>query len=190
MINLVSSTTFGSCFLFPASLPLFLSYKAYNYFPPGVIDNAHKVWADIQDDGVESEACLVLAKAHAFAVDAPKTGQWVTRPAGLTPRTYPDFMRDPHKPSYVSHKVLGRLFRECRDFEEAKMPSPGLQTNSALLQPGFQIYLESAKITYAEYASQVKCYKHFTCFMVLCIKMCRKEIWFHVIKKNVSITFC
>ena len=68
-------------------------------------------------------------------------------------------MMVPNKPSYVSHRVLGRLFREVRDFEEMMnhvVPNSDVQLDGRLIFPGYDQYLRSAAITYAEYASQLQ----------------------------------
>ena len=110
------------------------------------------------EKGVESAKCLELAEKHSLAVDAPKTGLWPDT-KGCSAKTYPDFMMVPNKPSYVSHKVLGRLFREVRDFEEIMnqvVPNSDVQLDGRLVFPGYDQYLRSAAITYADYASQLQ----------------------------------
>ena len=123
----------------------------------GIIDTAHKATADKEEEGIESSRCLSLAEAHSLAVDAPKTGMWPSCP--YNPSEHPDFMMNPTKPSYVSQKVIGKLFRECRDFEETMkhmLPATGVQYDAKFLVPGFRVYLRSAATTYQEYASEVK----------------------------------
>lgn len=124
----------------------------------GIIDTAHKAHADLEEKGVESAKCLDLAEKHSLAVDAPKTGMWPDT-AGCSAPRYPDFMMVPNKPSYVSHKVLGRLFREVRDFEEIMnhvVPESAVQLDGRLVFPGYEQYLRSAEIAYAEYASRLQ----------------------------------
>lgn len=96
---------------------------------------------------------------HALSVDAPKTGKWPDTTAACNVDSYPDFMMVPNRPSHISHKVLGRLFREVRDFEEIVnhvAPNSTVQMNNRLLFPGFQQYLPSVALAYAEYASQLR----------------------------------
>ncbi|GAB2284911.1 RNA dependent RNA polymerase [Dionaea muscipula] len=85
----------------------------------GAICNAHVVHADRSDNGALDEKCLKLAELAATAVDFPKTGQLVTMPQELKPKTYPDFMGKAPFQSYKSNKILGRLYRCIKDaFEE------------------------------------------------------------------------
>lgn len=85
----------------------------------GQISNAHRALADQQ--GVESEGCKLLAALHSQAVDAPKTGKWVTVPSHIRDelKKYPDFMMKMDKESYPSQKVLGKMFRECNKYMHA-----------------------------------------------------------------------
>lgn len=84
----------------------------------GVIANAHVVHADKEKDGILSQKCLQLAQLHSIAVDFAKTGVAAEIPADLLPRNvrdqYPDFMGKHPKVSYVSNRVLGKLYRACR----------------------------------------------------------------------------
>ena len=123
----------------------------------GIIDTAHKAHADLEEKGVESAKCLELAEKHSLAVDAPKTGMWPDT-LGCKAKKHPDFMKVPNKPSYISHKVLGRLFREVRDFEEITnhvVPDSAVQLDGRLIFPGYEQYLSSAEMAYADYASQL-----------------------------------
>ena len=124
----------------------------------GIIDTAHKAHADREEHGVESAKCLELAEKHSLAVDAPKTGIWPDT-KGCSASSYPDFMMVPNKPTYISHKVLGRLFREVRDFEEIMnhvVPNSTVQLDGRLIFPGYEQYIRAAAFTYAEYASQLQ----------------------------------
>lgn len=84
----------------------------------GVIANAHVVHADKEPEGILSQKCLQLAQLHSVAVDFAKTGVSAEIPAELLPRNvrdqYPDFMGKHPKVSYVSTRVLGKLYRACR----------------------------------------------------------------------------
>lgn len=63
------------------------------------------------------------------------------------------------KPVHTSHKVLGRLFHEVRDFEEIMNDSAQekqVQIDCRLIFPGYQQYSESAVIAYTEYALQLQ----------------------------------
>lgn len=112
----------------------------------GVIANAHVVYADKENDGITSRKCLQLADLHSVAVDFAKTGVPARIPADLLPRNvrgqYPDFMGKHPKVSYISTRVLGKLYRACRTcngkdrkvFEDIRFtPNEGSKRIDALL---------------------------------------------------------
>ncbi|KAK9070723.1 hypothetical protein SSX86_011125 [Deinandra increscens subsp. villosa] len=82
----------------------------------GTICNAHVVHADMSDDGALDEKCIKLAELAATAVDFPKTGKTVNMPPQLRPKLYPDFMGKEDFQSYKSEKILGKLYRQIKDF--------------------------------------------------------------------------
>lgn len=125
----------------------------------GIIDNTHKAQADAQGTGVESALCLQLAELHSLAVDAPKTGLWQEVPVAARLREYPDFMMKSDKPSYPSQKILGKLYRECRNFQESMNFRPPRKTghvDPSFLTQGFEEYLESAHETLVDYAEHIE----------------------------------
>ncbi|MCL7028409.1 hypothetical protein MKW94_007148 [Papaver nudicaule] len=81
----------------------------------GVIANAHLAFADKEPLMAESDQCIELAKLFSVAVDFPKTGVPAEIPPQLRVTTYPDFMEKLDKPNYISHRVIGRLFRQVKD---------------------------------------------------------------------------
>ena len=123
----------------------------------GVIDNAHKAHADMEEESVSSERCLMLANLHSLAVDAPKTGEWPKMPKDARVAAFPDYMMKPDKPSYVSGKVLGKLYRGCRAFKDtiSEVPTKSAKVDSTLLVPGFESYLVDAGNLYEEYKDQL-----------------------------------
>lgn len=92
----------------------------------GVICNAHVVHADLSDCGALDDKCRKLAELAAIAVDFPKTGKVVTLPAELKPKLYPDFMGKDEHQSYISNKVLGKLYRKVKDASNDDMLSEEL----------------------------------------------------------------
>ena len=125
----------------------------------GIIDNTHKAQGDTQAAGVESAICLELAELHSLAVDAPKTGLWQEVPVTARLREYPDFMMKSDKPSYPSQKILGKLYRECRNFQESMNFRPPRKTghvDPSFLAQGFEAYVESARETLAEYTEHIE----------------------------------
>ena len=124
----------------------------------GVIDNAHKVVADIEEDGVQHKDCLYLAELHSLAVDAPKTGKWPSTKGIRRIEKRPDFMMKSDKPSYPSEKVIGKLFRRCRKFKDATSEKydQNLRLDKSLLLPGNDIFVENAKEVYNWYRDKME----------------------------------
>ena len=127
----------------------------------GMIDNTHKALADQQ--GLESDVCLQLAKIHAQAVDAPKSGDWVYLPYDIRSelKQYPDFMMKTDKPSYPSTQVLGKMFRECNKYttntvnpaatERSTRPHP----DKAFRVEGYENYIDEAYILFKQYNQEI-----------------------------------
>ncbi|KAE9452207.1 hypothetical protein C3L33_15881, partial [Rhododendron williamsianum] len=65
--------------------------------------------------GAHDEKCIKLAELAATAVDFPKTGKIVSMPPHLRPKLYPDFMGKEKYQTYMSKKILGRLYRLIKD---------------------------------------------------------------------------
>ena len=124
----------------------------------GVIDNAHKALADQENDGVESEVCLHLAKVHSSAVDAPKTGKLPKMQGIGEIKAYPDFMMKRDKPSYPSDKVLGKLYRRCRKFQDAASEKfdQKMRIDKSLLLQGNDRYIEEARESYQQYRDKMQ----------------------------------
>ncbi|XP_076929017.1 RNA-dependent RNA polymerase 6-like [Bidens hawaiensis] len=90
----------------------------------GTICNAHVVHADLSDYGALDENCIKLAELAATAVDFPKTGKVVSMPHELRPKLYPDFMGKEEFQSYKSEKILGKLYRQIKNFYDTDV-TPG-----------------------------------------------------------------
>ena len=123
----------------------------------GVIDNAHKALADQENDGVESKVCLHLAEIHSLAVDAPKTGKWPKMQGIGKIKACPDFMMKRDKPSYQSDKVLGKLYRRCRKFQDAASEKfdQKMRIDKSLLLQGNDRYIEEARESYQQYRDKM-----------------------------------
>ncbi|XP_068758712.1 uncharacterized protein [Montipora capricornis] len=123
----------------------------------GVIDNAHKALADQEEDGIESEICLHLAELHSLAVDAPKTGKW-PNPGKRNIKSYPDFMMKADKPSYPSEKILGKLYRRCRKFQDtaSEKHSLKLRVDKSFLLQGHARFLDEARKMFQEYQDKMQ----------------------------------
>lgn len=102
--------------------PVYLLQEVEEYFTNyivndslGIIANAHVVFADREPDMAMSDPCKKLAELFSIAVDFPKTGVPAEIPSQLRPKEYPDFMDKPDKTSYISERVIGKLFRKVKD---------------------------------------------------------------------------
>ncbi|KAF5197057.1 RNA-dependent RNA polymerase [Thalictrum thalictroides] len=84
----------------------------------GQIANAHTAFADKEPAKAQSQACIKLAKLFSIAVDFPKTGVPAVIPPDLLVKEFPDFMEKLDKPTYESHRVIGKLFREVKDIPQ------------------------------------------------------------------------
>ncbi|GAU23167.1 hypothetical protein TSUD_306150 [Trifolium subterraneum] len=96
----------------------------------GSICNAHVVHADSSAKGALDQKCQSLAELAAAAVDFPKTGKLVTMPPNLKPKLYPDFMGKEHHQSYLSEKILGKLYRRIKDAYDKDIDAPELNCAS------------------------------------------------------------
>ncbi|CAL1392909.1 unnamed protein product [Linum trigynum] len=93
-----------------------------------IIANAHTVFADKEPLKAMSEPWVELAHQFSFAVNFNKTGVPAVIPPHLHVKEYPDFMEKPDKPTYQSHNVIGKLFREVKDtvLHTSCVKSPGV----------------------------------------------------------------
>jgi RNA-dependent RNA polymerase len=143
--------------------------EVQEYFPKymlndnlGIIDNAHKVFADKEPRRAMSGKCIKLAKLHSIAVDFPKSGVVVEVPFNLRPKKYPDFMEKPDKATYKSQSVIGKLFREVIDIAScASSINPFTRKvakqyyDSDMEVDGFEVYLSDAFSYKNEYDSKL-----------------------------------
>ncbi|XP_043725101.1 RNA-dependent RNA polymerase 2 [Telopea speciosissima] len=81
----------------------------------GVISTAHLIHADRDPAKAQSPKCLQLATLHSMAVDFAKTGAPAEMPRVLKPKEYPDFLERGDRPMYISHGILGKLYRATLD---------------------------------------------------------------------------
>ena len=89
----------------------------------GIICSAHTVFADRDPLMARSKECIELARLASIAVDFPKTGVPAKIPQELRAKDYPDFMeKAADRRTYESQRVLGKLFRDVRDFAPDSSP--------------------------------------------------------------------
>ncbi|KAJ6111936.1 hypothetical protein N7523_007997 [Penicillium sp. IBT 18751x] len=126
----------------------FVTFMKENCLPR--IANAHMAWADTLQGGVLEQRCIELAHMHSVAVDYNKTGQPAKMTWNLEPRQWPHFMEREPRRSYVSKKVLGRLYDavETIDF----VPDLSAPFDSRILKSD----LVPASETFMEFATQLK----------------------------------
>lgn len=126
----------------------------------GVIANAHVVHADGKD--IFCAECITLARKHSDAVDFPKTGVVAEMTTDLRAEQYPDFMMKSDKPRYLSGKVLGKLYRQCRSLEQAQnrtydtdLLQFSFVLDTDMLYPGYGKFMSSAYLSFDLYNDKV-----------------------------------
>lgn len=113
----------------------------------GQIDNLHMAIADSSPDYANDERCIHLSELHSIAVDFAKTGNIVNVPKDYTNIPFPDFMENPNAQSYVSSKILGKLYREVLEMPE--IPIPELDQKN--LVEGYEQELAKARMLVGDY---------------------------------------
>ena len=125
----------------------------------GLIANAHLVQAD--KNGIFSSECQEIAAIHAKAVDFAKTGYSPDLKENHRSYTYPDFMEKTDKSTYSSSKVLGHLFRQCRQLSRAvkatvkQIDRETLTPDKIFIHPKWETYKASAEKILARYNRHV-----------------------------------
>ncbi|GFZ18528.1 RNA-dependent RNA polymerase 1 [Actinidia rufa] len=117
----------------------------------GIIANAHTAFADAEPDKAMSDSCTKIAKLFSIAVDFPKTGVPAVIPSNLRVKEFPDFMEKPDKPTYISERVIGKLYREVKDISPESSPIRSFTREVAersydpdMEVDGFKEYLDDA----------------------------------------------
>ncbi|KAM3387510.1 hypothetical protein ACQJBY_010387 [Aegilops geniculata] len=126
----------------------------------GAISTAHLVHADRHPMKARSPECLQLAALHSMAADFAKTGAPAEMPRSLRPKEYPDFMERWDKPTYISNRALGKLYRVAVSrMQSTPAPSSLAQSSPAfdpdLEVPGFEEFLAFAEECYDLYAEKL-----------------------------------
>ncbi|CAG8557141.1 10331_t:CDS:2, partial [Ambispora leptoticha] len=121
----------------------------------GQIANAHLAKADFYETGAFHGSCLRLAQLHSEAVDFPKTGRPAKFPSELRVKVVPDFMDKGHKQTYISKKILGKLYRSIQINEFN--PSTDIKLDDRLLNvEGYEKFLDDARVQKRKYDSCVR----------------------------------
>lgn len=127
----------------------------------GRISNAHLALSDVMPSGCKDEICKELAKEFSLAVDFPKTGKEPQMPeaAKRIPK-YPDFMEKHPSETYESQKVLGIMYRKCKEIALNTRLSDikiKIDLNPSLVLPGHEKYLTDAVELYEKYRYEIEC---------------------------------
>ncbi|CAB5391526.1 unnamed protein product [Rhizophagus irregularis] len=120
----------------------------------GIIANSHLAKADHFETGAFHGQCIRLAQLHSEAVDFPKTGKPAILSSVLRANTFPDFMEKHDKPTYISEKVLGILYRSIN--EEAFNPCYQMVLDDRLHVQGYKTYVEEARKIKRTYDADIK----------------------------------
>lgn len=126
----------------------------------GLIANAHLVWADMLDNGINSRRCRDLARKCAVNLDFAKCGDLKGFQNCEKPPMYPDFMEKlDTKNTYCSRKVLGQLYRNCKKVEMSTECLDVVEDSvpdERLLLDGREQYVEEARASYRRYAMKIR----------------------------------
>ena len=73
---------------------------------------------------------------------------------------YPDFMQKAHARSYISKKIIGQMFRECKRIYQCNgrrhEAEKKIELNQSFLIDGHEAYLKEAHQLYAQYRSEIE----------------------------------
>ncbi|KAG0375659.1 hypothetical protein BGX24_008794 [Mortierella sp. AD032] len=122
----------------------------------GLIANAHLALSDQLQGGPKHQKCIRLAQLHSDAVDFPKSGKPAEITPDLRPKKYPDFMEKSADRTYTSHRVLGRIYRECAKTESFVPKNYRQSFNEAMLIEGYQEYVKDGFVQKALYDQELR----------------------------------
>ncbi|KAJ1560590.1 hypothetical protein HK096_008009 [Nowakowskiella sp. JEL0078] len=130
----------------------------------GQISNLHLACSDFHPEGVEHPDCIHLAKMASIAVDFPKTGISASHSRKIKLDTYPHFMYHRTKKSYISEKILGKLFDavENPNLENDRIlkyqvsQTGRVKADPRFLYPGWTNYLKLAINFFSQYAWDIE----------------------------------
>ncbi|CAG2100088.1 unnamed protein product [Medioppia subpectinata] len=126
----------------------------------GLIANAYLANADLQEKGIFSPVCMSLAIKYCVALDFAKTGIVEPIDRKEKPKLYPDFMEKViEKKTYLSKRVLGRMYRMCCEFENSIQSKIiheiNYQPNPKLILPGWHKYEGLATNAFGLYREKI-----------------------------------
>ncbi|XP_072033166.1 uncharacterized protein [Amphiura filiformis] len=123
----------------------------------GLIANAHLAQADITN--IFSRVCVSIAEKFSKAVDFAKTGYSPDLEKEERPYRYPDFMGKRDKSTYRSGKILGHLFRQCRQIDRIAIQQKDpvdVPPDVALEYPGREAFQQDAERSLNRYNRQLE----------------------------------
>ena len=123
----------------------------------GLIANAHLAQAD--RTSIFSDVCITIAEKFSKAVDFAKTGYSPDLDKDERPYRYPDFMGKRDKSTYRSNKILGHLYRQCRQIDRLAIQQrepADVPHDRALEYPGRQVFEQDARLSLNRYNRQLE----------------------------------
>eukprot|EP00252_Welwitschia_mirabilis_P013644 TRINITY_DN2_c0_g1_i3.p1 TRINITY_DN2_c0_g1~~TRINITY_DN2_c0_g1_i3.p1 ORF type:complete len:545 (+),score=84.82 TRINITY_DN2_c0_g1_i3:7546-9180(+) len=133
----------------------------------GIISVRHVAFADHDHLKARSQNCLELAKLFSLAVDFPKTGVPAVVSGNLVPKEYPDFMEREDRPTYLSDRIIGKLYRSVKDHAMNSLSISSFTREVArkaydrdLEVDGFEDYLDQALTCKTRYDSSLATLMH------------------------------
>ena len=127
----------------------------------GKVAHRHLALCDIQDKGAHDDLAIELAKCHAQAINYPKTRIKPTIPneaeKTVSAKGFPDFIGKKFEESYQSKKILGKLYRFCKERAFKYESNYQLNLGEDILEiDGLQKYVEDARRVYGFYIYNVR----------------------------------
>ncbi|RWS10423.1 RNA-dependent RNA polymerase 1-like protein, partial [Dinothrombium tinctorium] len=143
-------------------LDFYATFIQYNSV--GIIASAHLAFADRLEKGVFDKLCYKLAEKYAVSLDFAKTGKNEQLSFKDRPTFYPDFMdKFSEKPTYLSRRALGQLYRQVCFFELCLNEQIALDIasdpNPLLVHPNWKQFRENAIIAYKDYVYAIQSYQ-------------------------------
>ena len=142
----------------------------------GIISHYHVAVSDMKPAGAKDQLSIQLARLASIAVDSPKTGVTPNIPIEaknlIKEKGYPDFMEKTESTAYPSEKLLGELYQLAKSvcFETSEWQNilnyynkytfkQNIPLNLQLVAfqiPGYEDYMQDAKVRYFEYSTALQ----------------------------------
>ncbi|CAM4866237.1 unnamed protein product [Rotaria socialis] len=125
----------------------------------GALSNRHLACCAINGPG-DDKSCR-LAKIISEAVDFPKTGVLPECPKDLNFKSYPDFMENKFKDSFISDSSIGIMFRQVKEVcgihekWQDENDDEKIDVNRAFLVKSFKKYITQSEEDYKYYSSRI-----------------------------------